>query len=105
MFDVIVANLPYVSKSDWRELAPEIRDHEPRAALVGGWLGTEVIERFLEVAPAHLAAGGALAAEIGDRQAERLIDVAARCFPEARVCVKKDFAGLDRMLVVRRLGE
>src|SRR5438309_422856 len=47
-FDVIVANLPYVSEADWRGLPPEIRDHEPRAALVGGVRGTEAIERLLE---------------------------------------------------------
>ena len=39
VFDVIVANLPYVSAADWEALAPEIREHEPRAALVGGARG------------------------------------------------------------------
>lgn len=101
IFDVIVANLPYVSEADWSELAPEIRDHEPRGALVSGPTGTEVVERLLEVAPMHLAIGGVLAAEIGDTQAERVLNAARRRFPGARSCVMKDLGGRDRMLVVR----
>ncbi|MBI5285348.1 MAG: peptide chain release factor N(5)-glutamine methyltransferase [Chloroflexi bacterium] len=100
-FDVIVANLPYVSEADWTDLEPEIRDNEPRAALVGGHNGTEVVERLLEQAPAHLAPGGVLAAEIGDTQAERVLAAAHRRFPGALACVMKDLGGRDRMLVVR----
>jgi release factor glutamine methyltransferase len=101
VFDVIVANLPYVSEGDWAALAPEIREHEPREALVGGPEGTEVIERLLATAPAHLARGGVLAAEIGDTQGASLLAAAQRCFPEAQVCVKKDLSGRDRVLEVR----
>ncbi len=101
VLDVIVANLPYISEADWAALAPEIRDHEPREALVAGPTGTEVVERLLEQAPEHLPPGGVLAAEIGDTQAERVLDAARRCFPGARSCVMKDLGGRDRMLVVR----
>jgi release factor glutamine methyltransferase len=100
-FDVIVANLPYVSEADWRGLPPEIREHEPREALTPGPLGTEAVSALLAQAPAHLAANGVLAAEIGDRQGAALLAEAARAFPEADRCVMKDLAGLDRVLVVR----
>ncbi len=101
MFDVIVANLPYVSEGDWPSLAPEIRGHEPRAALVAGPSGTEVVERLLVEAPPHLAPGGVLADEIGDTQAERVLGTARRCFREAQSYVMKDLGGRDRVLVVR----
>ena len=104
VFDVIVANLPYVSAADWEALAPEIREHEPRAALVGGARGTETVERLLRQAPAHLARGGLLAAEIGDRQGAWLTAAAGDCFPDDEVCVMKDLAGLDRVLVIRVRG-
>jgi release factor glutamine methyltransferase len=100
-FDVIVANLPYVSERDWPALAPEIRDHEPRTALIGGATGLEIIERLLWEAAAHLAPGGTLAAEIGDAQGAAALSIARACFPAADVYVMKDLAGLDRMLVVR----
>src|SRR3972149_1312179 len=51
--DLIVANLPYVKTDDWRALAPEVRDHEPRLALDGGADGLDLIRRLLEQAPAH----------------------------------------------------
>ena len=104
VFDVIVANLPYVRESDWRQLPPEIRDHEPREALVGGVEGTETIERLLAIAPAHLTADGLLAAEIGADQRDRVLAAARACFPAATVCVIKDLAALDRVLVVRNGG-
>jgi release factor glutamine methyltransferase len=100
-FDVIVANLPYVSDGDWRELALEIRSHEPKSAIAGGAHGLEIVERLLHDAPAHLAPGGVLAAEIGDTHGRRALAIGRACFPAAEVCVMKDFAGLDRMLVVR----
>ncbi|HZJ29661.1 MAG TPA: HemK/PrmC family methyltransferase, partial [Solirubrobacterales bacterium] len=41
--DLVVANLPYVPDEDWPTLAPEIREYEPRQALLGGPDGLEVI--------------------------------------------------------------
>jgi release factor glutamine methyltransferase len=103
-FDVIVANLPYVRAADWEALAPEIREFEPREALVGGARGTEAIERLLRQAAAHLARGGVLAAEIGDSQGAWLTAAARDCFPDDEACVIKDLAGLDRVLVIRLKG-
>ena len=104
VFDVIVANLPYVSAAEWQTLQPEIRDHEPREALIGGVRGTEAIEQLVHDAAPHLASGGMLAAEMGATQGERLSTVARSRFPDADVCVIKDVAGLDRVLVVRTRG-
>ena len=98
--DLIVANLPYVKTSDWEALPPEIREHEPREALDGGADGTAALERLLHQAPSHLQPSGRLLAEIGWDEGERLIEVARECFPEARIAVKKDLAGLDRILLV-----
>ena len=47
-FDLLLANLPYVSEDEWDELAPEIREYEPREALVAGPTGLEVIEALVE---------------------------------------------------------
>lgn len=100
-FDVIVANLPYVSEADWRDLPSELRDHEPRGALVGGETGLDVIERFLRAAPAHLTRGGVLAAEIGDAHGAAALTLGLAAFPDAAVSIRKDLGGLDRLLLVR----
>lgn len=105
VFDLIVANLPYVSDDEWQTLPPEIRGHEPREALVGGERGTEIIERLIAQAPAHLASGGVVAAEIGETQGDSLLAFARRFFPDAHAYVMKDLAGKDRILVIRREGE
>ena len=99
--DLIVADLPYVPSGDWEALPLEIRDHEPRQALDGGPEGTAVLERLLRQAPSYLRLPGWLLAEIGDDQAARLGEVAAASFPDGRIEVKQDLAGLDRLLVVR----
>jgi release factor glutamine methyltransferase len=99
--DLIVANLPYVKTSDWEKLPPEIHDHEPREALDGGPDGTATLERLLRAAPRHLRAGGTLLAEIGWDEGERLAAVGRESFPRTRIEVKKDLAGLDRILLAR----
>ncbi|MEX0750194.1 MAG: peptide chain release factor N(5)-glutamine methyltransferase [Dehalococcoidia bacterium] len=104
-FDLILANLPYVSEGEWQTLEPEIQEYEPRSALVGGVHGTEIIERLIAEAPQHLAEGGVLAAEIGETQGERLLTVARRFFPDGYAYVMKDYAGKDRVLVIRREEE
>jgi release factor glutamine methyltransferase len=101
-FDVIVANLPYVSEEDWRALEPELRDYEPREALVGGKSGTEIIERLLREAPAHLCDNGVLALEIGATQGARIVARARDAFPRARIELMRDLAGLDRVIAIYR---
>ena len=102
VFDIVVANLPYVAEDEWRSLQTEIREYEPRTALVAGAAGTEIIERLLRTGPEHLAAGGLLAAEIGCTQGAHLLHVARQRAPDATCNVMKDLAGRDRALVVRK---
>jgi len=99
--DLIVTNLPYVKTRDWEALPPEIREHEPRAALDSGPNGTEALERLLRVAPSYLRPKGRLLAEIAWDEGELLVEVARECFPRARVTIEKDLAGLDRILMIQ----
>jgi len=98
--DVIAANLPYVRSGDFEAGPPEIREHEPRLGLDGGPDGLRLIERLLRDAPACMEPGGALFAEIGEEQGEAALSLAGACFPQARIEVRKDLSGLDRVLVV-----
>ncbi|MEX0867032.1 MAG: peptide chain release factor N(5)-glutamine methyltransferase, partial [Pirellulales bacterium] len=63
-FDFIVSNPPYVSESEYAELPTDVREHEPRGALVGGPTGAEVIARLIDQAAPRLRQGGALLIEI-----------------------------------------
>lgn len=98
--DVIASNLPYVRTADWFALPPHIREYEPRSALDGGPDGLRLIRRLLKNAPDHLHQRGALFAEIGDDEGDQAKAEAARYFPDSRIQVRPDLAGLDRVLCV-----
>ena len=99
-FVVIVSNPPYVAESEFATLPPEVRDHEPRAALVPGPRGTEALEAILDGAPAWLAPGGSVVLEIAPPQAGHLSQRAA-AGGFRQVEVRPDLSGRDRVLVGR----
>jgi len=76
-FELIIANPPYLSAAELAACAPELREHEPAAALVAGEDGVADIRSILRTAPAHLAPGGLLALETGMDQHARLGPIAA----------------------------
>jgi release factor glutamine methyltransferase len=98
--DLITANLPYVATAEWDQLPPEIRVHEPRAALDGGSEGLTIIRRLLAMAGAYLRPGGALLLEIGASQGAAVTALARQHFPQADVQVHQDLAGLDRLVLI-----
>ena len=100
--DFLVANPPYVAEAEWETLQPEIRNHEPREALVAGPEGTEVIERIVQGAPAYLKPEGTLLVEIGAGQGPAVQNMAAQVRGLEGIEIRKDYAGHDRMLVARR---
>jgi len=98
--DIIAANLPYVRSSDWEAFPPEIREHEPRAALDGGPDGLREIERLLGQGPSCLRPGGSLLVEMSPLQAAPALILARRSFPGAAARILLDAAGLDRVLAI-----
>lgn len=98
--DLIVGNLPYVAAKEWDTLAPEIRTHEPRTALLGGADGLDLIRELLATAGPHLEPGGAILLEIGANQGMAAMAVAQEQFPKAQAVLHRDYAGLDRVVEV-----
>jgi release factor glutamine methyltransferase len=100
-FHVIVANPPYVMESERATLMPEVRDHEPGAALFSGPDGLEVVREIVGGARAHLRAGGLLALEVGVGQASTVAGlVSAAGLASPRVVV--DLAGRERVVLAVR---
>lgn len=96
-FDVLVSNPPYIPSADIEELEPEVRDHDPRAALDGGEDGLYFYRQIADRAGAVLKPGGRLYLEIGYDQAESvsaLLD--EHGFTDIRVV--QDLAGKDRVV-------
>lgn len=103
-FDLLAANLPYLSSRDMESLSREVK-RDPPLALHGGERGTELVERFLEQAHSFLEPGGLAALEIGHDQASSL---QARALQLGWECVevKRDLEGKERFLLVsmRKVG-
>ena len=98
-FDLIVANLPYVSMQDRQSLASEVLN-DPEVALFAGPRGDELVRRLIEESPSHLNAGGLLALEIGINQAEGLAEF-LRQKNYHDIDTKKDYSGINRFLLGR----
>ena len=100
---LVVANPPYVSETEWIALDPEVRDHEPRRALVGGSQGTEAVDRIVADACRWLAPWGVLVVELAPHQADDAALHALACGFDG-VLVRPDLAGRSRALIARRWG-
>lgn len=98
---LVVANPPYVAEAEWSTLEPEVRDHDPRQALVAGPTGLEAYAALVPAALALLAPGGYLLLELGQGQAERVREMLG---PQdwTIVEVRPDMQAIPRVLVARR---
>jgi release factor glutamine methyltransferase len=100
--DFVVSNPPYVKQSEWEALAREVRDCEPRLALVSGESGTEIIARLIPQAAERLRSSGYLLTEISpmiEADVRRLVEADGRFDPPT---VLKDLAGHARVVQARR---
>jgi release factor glutamine methyltransferase len=91
-WDLVVSNPPYVAADEWESLQPEIRDWEPRAALVGEGIHEEI---------ARLASTRLLVFEVGDGQADHVADALAS-LGYADITITPDLADEDRVVEGRR---
>lgn len=92
--DLLVANPPYVSESEFESLPEDVK-REPRVALVSGPRGTEVIQSIGSSVYRWLRPGGVVVCEIGERQAVSAVS----SFLDLPTVVRKDLAGKDRYVV------
>jgi release factor glutamine methyltransferase len=98
-FDYIVSNPPYVSTAEWETMEREVRDHEPREALVAGENGLEIIAKLVLEAPSFLKQGGRLIFEIGFGQKESVLSLFGEEW--GSVACFDDLSGIPRIVVSR----
>jgi release factor glutamine methyltransferase len=92
-FDLVVSNPPYIEPEDIETLQPEVRDWEPRIALVAHG-ATEAVAR---AATEALRPGGWIVLEIAENQAERMAGVLDGLgYRDLRI--SPDMAGRDRVI-------
>ena len=96
-YDLIISNPPYITTEECGKLMPEVKDHEPMLALDGKEDGLYFYKKIIKEAKNYLNPQGMLAFEIGYDQGEAVKNLMeAQDF--ACVEIKKDLAGLDRLV-------
>jgi release factor glutamine methyltransferase len=99
VFDLIIANLPYISSQDRHTLSREVL-HDPEIAVFAGARGDELVRELIDQAPSRLRPGGMLALEIGLGQSEALLSaLTEKNYRD--ICSKNDYNGVTRFLFAR----
>jgi release factor glutamine methyltransferase len=98
-FDVICANLPYISSVELGAL--DVAKREPELALDGGHDGLVLIRRALADLPGRLRASGTALFEIDPRQADRVVEAAASRFRMSSIDIAPDLSGKPRLLIIQ----
>ena len=96
-FDLIVSNPPYISADEMPGLAPEVRLHDPQAALTDGADGLTACSAIVAGARAHLRPGGRILLEIGPAQGQQVCTLLTRA-GFTRIRTLRDFDGRDRVV-------
>lgn len=98
--DMLVSNPPYIESGRLDALPPEVRDWDPRLALDGGPDGLFFYRRIFSEAPPLLRDGAEVVLEVGDEQAEAVLDAGDRA-GFVPVGVHPDLAGTKRAVRFR----
>ena len=77
-FDLIVANPPYLSESEWDNSQPEVNEYEPREALVAEGNGLNALKLILTQSSGYINRGGLVALETGIDHHAALANIAAQ---------------------------
>jgi release factor glutamine methyltransferase len=97
-FDMIVSNPPYVSEAEWQELAPGVKNHEPKEALEAAEDGLLIIRRIIDGADYFLKPGGKLLMEIGYNQ-EASVRKILEASQFSRVEFFNDYSSIPRVVL------
>lgn len=96
-YDMIISNPPYIPTKVIEELEEEVKLHDPMLALDGKEDGLYFYRKIIDEAESHLNSEGVLLFEIGHDQGDDISSyMIEKGFKEVRV--KKDLAGLDRVV-------
>jgi release factor glutamine methyltransferase len=101
--DLLVSNPPYVEAGSLVSLAPEVRDWDPLPALDGGPDGLRFYRHVFDGAPPLLKNGADVVLEVGDGQAEAVLDLGERA-GFAPVVLREDLTRTARAALLRWEG-
>jgi release factor glutamine methyltransferase len=103
--DLVVANPPYLPDAHRDHVDPEVRDHDPDAALWGGPDGLAGPRLIEEAARRLLRSGGMVAVEHADDQGTAVAALFRASGEWSHVAVRQDLGGRDRFVTACRVKE
>ncbi len=103
-FDLIVCNPPYVSSAEFEALDKNVKDYEPRSALLAGDNGLDIYRRIVEKVDQFLKPDAALMLEIGYAQGLAVKELLEQSGAFADVKIEKDVRDNDRIMTVRTMS-
>lgn len=95
LFDLVICNPPYVTEGEYSKLDPQVRDFEPKMALVSGESGYEFFDRLAEELPPILSPGAKVFFEMGTGQGSGILERFSKG-NWMNSQVEADWAGHDR---------
>jgi release factor glutamine methyltransferase len=96
-FDIVVSNPPYISKTEFEHLYPEIRDYEPRFATCDEEDGLRFFRRIATLGKGLLRDGGFLLLEVGFGQSGE-VTALLRSRNYTDIEIFKDLSGIERVV-------
>lgn len=73
--DLVISNPPYLPETIFDDLPIDVKDHDPKTALVSGLNGLDAITSLVDVAARLLKPGGWVVIEHGDDQAAAVVEL------------------------------
>lgn len=101
-FDIIISNPPYIKTNVIHQLNENVKNYEPKLALDGGEDGLIFYKKITSKANEYLAENGFIMYEIGYDQAEDVTQILIEN-NFTNIEVLKDLAGLDRVIIGKKL--
>lgn len=93
--DYLVCNPPYVAEEEFDHLEIEVRNFEPKMALVGEDRGLFFYKRLAKEVRSVMAPGGKVWLEMGHEQGKEVLEIFKDC-PAKKMEILQDWSGHDR---------
>ena len=102
-YDVIVSNPPYISRSEFATLQPEVRDFEPRIATTDDKDGMTFFKRLADIGKKLLTSGGWMFLEVAYNQGGKVMTLLMDAGYTRSEAVK-DYSNIPRIVKARWMG-
>ena len=98
-FDIVISNPPYISEADFNSLDREIKEYEPREALISGKTGLECYAMIIKkTAPLINAQRAYFIFETDPGISQNLKKLVEDEFKNSKVIIDRDYNNLERVL-------